>query len=73
MIERGIVQGIKLQDASKVISMEAQFKPSTEWQAIARVHRMGQSRTLNVHRTLASSTIEEHLAQMIKKRTTLSN
>jgi SNF2 family DNA or RNA helicase len=38
-IEAGGV-GINLQAASVVILMEAQFKPSTEWQAIARVHRM---------------------------------
>jgi SNF2 family DNA or RNA helicase len=60
-----------LQAASVVILMEAQFKPSTEWQAIARVHRMGQSRTVNVHRILASDTIEEHLVQLIEKKANL--
>lgn len=63
--------GINLQAASVVILMEAQFKPSTEWQAIARVHRMGQSRTVNVHRILASNTIEEHLVQLIEKKANL--
>jgi SNF2 family DNA or RNA helicase len=69
-IEAGGV-GINLQAASVVILMEAQFKPSTEWQAIARVHRMGQSRTVNVHRILASNTIEEHLVQLIEKKANL--
>jgi SNF2 family DNA or RNA helicase len=69
-IEAGGV-GINLQAASVVILMEAQFKPSTEWQAIARVHRMGQSRTVNVHRILASDTIEEHLVQLIEKKANL--
>ena len=63
--------GINLQAASVVILMEAQFKPSTEWQAIARVHRMGQSRTVNVHRILAANTIEEHLVNLIEKKTNL--
>jgi SNF2 family DNA or RNA helicase len=63
--------GINLQAASVVILMEAQFKPSTEWQAIARVHRMGQSRTVNVHRILASGTIEEHLVRLIKQKANL--
>jgi SNF2 family DNA or RNA helicase len=63
--------GINLQAASVVILMEAQFKPSTEWQAIARVHRMGQSRTVNVHRILAADTIEEHLVKLIEQKTNL--
>jgi len=61
----------EMKAASVVILMEAQFKPSTEWQAIARVHRMGQSRTVNVHRILASNTIEEHLVQLIEKKANL--
>jgi SNF2 family DNA or RNA helicase len=63
--------GINLQAASVVILMEAQFKPSTEWQAIARVHRMGQSKTVNVHRILADNTIEEHLVKLIEQKTSL--
>ena len=63
--------GINLQAASVVILMEAQFKPSTEWQAIARVHRMGQSKTVNVHRILAANTIEEHLVKLIEQKTSL--
>ena len=61
--------GINLQAAQVVILMEPQFKPSTEWQAIARVHRMGQSRTVLVHRLLARNTIEERLVQLILEKT----
>jgi len=57
--------GINLQCAQVVILMEAQFKPSTEWQAIARVYRMGQSRKVIVHRLLAHRTIEERLVELI--------
>jgi len=57
--------GINLQCAQVVILMEAQFKPSTEWQAIARVYRMGQSRKVIVHRLLAHNTIEERLVELI--------
>ena len=32
---------------------------------------MGQSRTVNVHRILASNTIEEHLVQLIEKKANL--
>ncbi len=61
--------GINLQSAQVVVLMEAQFKPSIEWQAIARVHRMGQSRTVIVHRLLARDTIEERLVQLIEEKT----
>jgi SNF2 family DNA or RNA helicase len=61
--------GINLQFAQVVILMEAQFKPSTEWQAIARVHRMGQSRQVIVHRLLAIGTIEERLVQLLEDKT----
>ena len=61
--------GINLQAAQVVILMEAQFKPSIEWQAIARVHRMGQSRSVMVHRLLARNTIEERLVQLIAEKT----
>jgi SNF2 family DNA or RNA helicase len=61
--------GINLQAAQVVVLMEAQFKPSIEWQAIARVHRMGQSRSVMVHRLLARNTIEERLVQLIAEKT----
>lgn len=50
--------------------MEAHFKASTEWQAIARVQRMGQGKTVNVHRMLAANTTEENLVNLTDKRTT---
>jgi hypothetical protein len=63
--------GINLQAAQVVILMEPQFKPSTEWQAIARVHRMGQSHKVLVHRLLAQDTIEERLVELIEEKARL--
>ena len=60
--------GVNLQAAQAVILMEAQLKPSTEWQAVARVHRMGQTRTVIVHRLLARGTIEERLVHLIAQK-----
>ncbi len=34
--------GLNIQAASVVVICEPQLKPTTEWQAIARAHRMGQ-------------------------------
>ncbi len=42
--------GLNLQAASVVILCEPQVKPTMEEQAIARAHRMGQLRSVQVHR-----------------------
>ncbi|GGC58218.1 DEAD/DEAH box helicase [Hoyosella rhizosphaerae] len=59
-IEAGGV-GLNIQAASIVILTEPQWKPSVEEQAIARAHRMGQIRTVQVHRILAKDTVDEHI------------
>jgi Helicase conserved C-terminal domain len=62
-IEAGGV-GINMQAASVVILTEPQWKPSTEEQAIARAHRMGQVRTVQVHRLLAKDSIDERICEI---------
>jgi SNF2 family DNA or RNA helicase len=59
-------QGLNIQFARVVILMEPQFKPSTENQAIARVHRMGQGRKVIVHRLIAKDSVDEDLVELIK-------
>jgi hypothetical protein len=56
--------GINLQAASVVVLVEPQWKPSTEEQAIARAHRMGQVRTVQVHRLLAQDSIDERIREV---------
>lgn len=65
--------GINLQSASAVIILEPQLKPTTEWQAIKRVHRMGQSRKVLVHRILARDTVDESLKELLGRKTSLFN
>ena len=45
--------GLNIQAASVVVICEPQLKPTTEWQAIARAHRMGQLESVQVHRLLS--------------------
>jgi SNF2 family DNA or RNA helicase len=61
--------GINLQSAQVVVLMEPQMKPSTEWQAIARVHRMGQSKTVLVHRLIARDTVDERMVELVEQKT----
>ena len=64
-IELGGV-GYNLQSASVVVLMEPQLKPSTETQAIARAHRMGQTRPVVVYRLIAANTIDERHPRSIQ-------
>ncbi|MGP6173071.1 SNF2-related protein [Corynebacterium sp. A21] len=57
--------GLNIQAASVVIIAEPQVKPSIEAQAIARVHRMGQIATVQVHRLVADETAEERMLEML--------
>lgn len=66
-------QGINLQFARVVVLMEPQFKPSTESQAIARVHRMGQGRKVMAHRLVAKGTIDEDLVELVSTKQAVFN
>ncbi|MGA5759477.1 DEAD/DEAH box helicase [Nonomuraea bangladeshensis] len=56
-------QGLNLSSASVVVILEPQNKPSTEWQATGRAHRIGQTRPVTVYRLIALDTLEERLVQ----------
>lgn len=66
-IEAGGV-GLNIQTASVVIIAEPQWKPSTEQQAIARAHRMGQLRTVQVHRILAKDSVDEPIRRLVLQK-----
>lgn len=69
-IEAGGI-GLNLQAASVVILAEPQWKPSTESQAVARCHRMGQTRPVHVHRLLATETVDQHMLKILAAKTAL--
>jgi SNF2 family DNA or RNA helicase len=58
--------GLNFQSASVVVLMEPQYKPTTEWQAIARAHRMGQTRRVVVHRFIATNSVDERIVELTK-------
>ncbi len=64
--------GLNIQAASVVILTEPQWKPSTEEQAIARCHRMGQVRPVEVHRLLTEDSVDEHMLRILARKSTLS-
>lgn len=56
--------GINLQAASVVVLMEPQYKPSTEWQAVGRAYRMGQTKPVMVYRLIAKDTVEDRIVEL---------
>lgn len=63
--------GLNIQAASVVILTEPQWKPTIEEQAIARCHRMGQVRTVNVHRLLAEDTVDQRMLELLEAKSLL--
>ena len=57
--------GVNLQAASVVVLCEPQLTPTREAQAVARAHRMGQVRTVVVHRLLAQGAVDERIVERL--------
>jgi SNF2 family DNA or RNA helicase len=60
--------GLNIQAASVVILCEPQIKPSLEVQAIARAHRMGQVRKVQVHRLILPESVDEKMLVMLARK-----
>jgi len=60
--------GLNIQAASVVILCEPQIKPSLEVQAIARAHRMGQIRKVQVHRLILPESVDEHMLSILARK-----
>lgn len=58
-------QGLNIQAASVVILTEPQWKPTIEDQAIARCHRMGQVRPVDVYRLLADDSVDLRMLEIL--------
>ena len=63
--------GINMQAASVVILCEPQVKPTLETQAIARAHRMGQIRRVQVHRLLVSDSVDQRMLEILENKSGL--
>jgi len=63
--------GLNIQAASVVILCEPQVKPTLEDQAIARVHRMGQVRSVQVHRLLTSNSVDQRMLELLDHKVRL--
>ncbi|ODV59248.1 translocase ULS1 ASCRUDRAFT_37902 [Ascoidea rubescens DSM 1968] len=65
--------GLTLTCASHVIIMEPFWNPYVEEQAMDRVHRIGQMKTVYVHQILVENTVEDRIIQLQEKKRSLVN
>ncbi|XP_051130188.1 DNA repair protein RAD5B-like [Andrographis paniculata] len=56
--------GLNLTAASNVFLMDPWWNPAVEEQAIMRIHRIGQKRTVRVRRFIVKETVEERMQQV---------
>jgi superfamily II DNA or RNA helicase len=61
-------EGLNIQAASVVILCEPQIKPALEQQAIARAHRIGQTRRVQVHRLLTPDSVDERMQEILMRK-----
>jgi superfamily II DNA or RNA helicase len=64
--------GLNLTRATHVIHYDRWWNPATEDQATDRAHRIGQDRTVQVHRLIAEGTLEDRIAALIERKRSLA-
>jgi len=60
--------GLNMQAGSVVIICEPPVRPTLEAQAIARAHRMGQVRGVQVHRLLTREGVDQRMVEMLDSK-----
>jgi len=59
-------QGLNLTSANTVFLLDPWWNPAAEDQAVARIHRCGQKKPVNIIRFIASGTVEEKILDLQK-------
>ena len=65
--------GLNLTRASHVLHFDRWWNPAVEDQATDRAHRIGQSRTVNVHTLVTAGTVEERIAELLEHKRSLAD
>ncbi|KNC98438.1 uncharacterized protein SPPG_06143 [Spizellomyces punctatus DAOM BR117] len=66
-------EGINLTAADTIIIYDADWNPQRDIQAMARAHRIGQTKPLVVYRFFTSNSVEEKIIQVAKKKLVLDH
>jgi hypothetical protein len=65
--------GLNLTGANHVFHFDRWWNPAVESQATDRAFRIGQTRTVQVHKFVVSGTLEERIDQMIEQKAALAD
>lgn len=60
--------GINLTQANRIFLMEPCFNPALEAQAVGRVHRLGQKRSVEIIRLLMKDSVDSRISEMLEKK-----
>lgn len=66
MVAAGV--GINLVNSSDVIFMNFPLTPADLWQAIDRLHRIGQTNKVNVYYSICRNSVDEHIYALIEEK-----
>lgn len=59
---------LNLTEASRVYMMDSWWNPSVEYQAMDRIHRLGQKRPVEVIKLVVQDSIESKIVQLQEKK-----
>ncbi|MFP4310706.1 MAG: SNF2-related protein [Nitriliruptoraceae bacterium] len=65
--------GLNLTRASHVLHFDRWWNPAVEDQATDRAHRIGQRRTVTVHRLVTAGTLEERIDELLGRKRALAD
>jgi superfamily II DNA or RNA helicase len=65
--------GLNLTRASHVLHFDRWWNPAVEDQATDRAHRIGQTRTVTVHRLVTAGTLEERIDELLERKRALAD
>jgi superfamily II DNA or RNA helicase len=65
--------GLNLTAATHVVHYDRWWNPAVEDQATDRAHRIGQTRTVEVHKLVTAGTLEERIAEMLDRKRALAD
>ncbi len=65
--------GLNLTAATHVVHYDRWWNPAVEDQATDRAHRIGQHRTVEVHKLVTAGTLEERIAEMLERKRALAD
>jgi SWI/SNF-related matrix-associated actin-dependent regulator of chromatin subfamily A member 5 len=60
--------GLNLQSADTCILFDSDWNPQNDLQAMARVHRIGQTKKVHIYRLISANTVEERIVERAAKK-----